>query len=151
MRQPVLATLSGNRPPAIGQVQLRPGRPVNFAASLGCQESNSEQRGDQGTLAIERLPDESDLIFAQYPLPLLLITGRLDHVARIRLQPLALNRGVEHLAHERQRAVRQDGCAGGNLVQQLADILPLDVLDPTIPPPCDQRDVGFLAGLLLVR
>ena len=90
---------------------------MNFAAALSGQEANSEERGDQRTLAIQRLPDQSDFIFAEHPLPLLFLTGRLDHVARIRLQPVALDREVEHLAHERQRAVRHDRRTGGDLVQ----------------------------------
>lgn len=90
---------------------------MHFTSALSGQEADPEERGDEGLFTVERLPDQSDFIFAKHPLPLLFLTARLDHVARIRLQPVELNREVEHLAHERQRAVRHDRSTGADLVQ----------------------------------
>jgi hypothetical protein len=56
----------------MGQVELRPGRPVNFATPLSRHTPNPEQRRNQWALGIQRLPDQSDFIFAENPLPLLI-------------------------------------------------------------------------------
>jgi hypothetical protein len=58
------------------------------------------------------------------------------HVARIHLEPLILDRGVEHLASKRKRSVRHDRRTRGDLLEQLAGIPPLDVVNlPSAPDP----------------
>ena len=150
MREAVFAAVSWDGPPTAIEIKLRPSRPVNFAAALGGQESDSEKHRDQRTLVIERFPHEPNFVFAEDTVALLFFTGRLDHVARVRFQPFALDRKVEHLSHERQRPVCHDRCVGGNLVKQVTDVAALDVFDPPITPSLDQRHMRPLAGLLLM-
>src|ERR1035437_6581199 len=65
MRQLVLAALGGNRPPPRREVELCPSRAVDFPATLCSEQANAEERGDEGTLVVKRLPDAPDLILAQ--------------------------------------------------------------------------------------
>src|SRR5690606_6441683 len=75
----------------------------------------------------------------------------LDHLARVRLEPVVLDREVEHLADHRERAVRHDGRALSNLVENRANITACDVLDLHRAPTLDERLVRPFARPLLVR
>ncbi len=67
------------------------------------------------------------------------------------IEKLIFDREVEHLADERKGSVRHDRRTRGDLLEQLADIPPLDVADLPSAPPRDDAHVGLLASPFLVR
>ena len=129
VRQAVLAPRRGNRPPAARQVHLVPRRAEHFPTALRREQPQPKQRGDDHMLCLECRPHSANLVFAQHTVSLFFWRKPFDHVAGIQLDPIVLNREVEHLPDERQCAIGHNRRARRDLVEDGPNLSAGHVLD----------------------
>lgn len=102
-------------------------------------------------LLLQCRPEATDLVIAQHAIALSLGGETFDPLTGIRLDPIALDREVEHLPNERERAIRHNRRAIGDLLEQLADLATGDLLRLHRTPSLHEGHVRTFARLLLVR